>query len=224
MTEPGTKQSALARLKAHFQGDGVVRGLWLVLRFVYCRLYQIRFRECGSFFIRGPFSIHGAGHISIDSLRGGDRISIWAVDRYLDQSFQPTIKIGNGVCFSNDIHIGCTHSVTLGDGVLLGSHVYITDHDHGVYSGEAAHSAPSDPPSQRPLTSNGVVVIEDNVHIGEFVTILKNVRIGAGSIIGSQSVVTRDIPPHTIAVGSPARPIKRFCHETHRWLKLDECQ
>lgn len=222
MTGSGETRSALSRLKAHFQGDGFIRGTWLALRFLYCRLYQVRFSKCGSFFVRGPFLIRGAKYISIGSLRAGDRISIHAVDRYGAQSFTPTITIGDGVHFSNDVHIGCTHSVILGDGVLVGSHVYITDHDHGIYSGDEPHSLPSEPPSQRPLTMNGTVVIEDNVHIGEFATVLKNVRIGAGSIIGAQSVVTRDIPPDTIAAGSPARPLKRFCHTTQRWLKLDD--
>jgi acetyltransferase-like isoleucine patch superfamily enzyme len=215
-------RSAVARLRAHFQGDGLLRGSWLMLRFLYCRIYQRGFKECGSFFIRGPFTIRGAKYISIGSLRAGDRVAIYAVDRYLDQSFKPAISIGSGVCFSNDIHIGCTNSVTLGNGVLLGSHVYITDHDHGVYSGDGRHSAPGELPSQRPLTADGTVVIEDNVHIGEFVTVLKNVRIGAGSVIGSNSVVSRDIPPETIAAGIPARPLKRFCHTTQRWVKLDE--
>jgi acetyltransferase-like isoleucine patch superfamily enzyme len=222
MTGPGIQRSLLARLRAHWEWYGLFGGMWLGLRFVYCRFYQLRFRKCGSFFIRGPFLIQGAKYISIGTLRAGDRISIDAVDRYLTQSFKPTITIGNGVCFSNDIHIGCTHSVTLGDGVLLGSHVFISDHDHGIYSGETPHSAPDEPPSLRSLTSDGTVVIEDNVHIGEYVTVLKNVRIGAGSVIGSQSVVTRDIPPYTIAAGSPARPIKRFCHTSQRWLNSDE--
>jgi acetyltransferase-like isoleucine patch superfamily enzyme len=34
--------------------------------------------------------------------------------------------------------------------------------------------------------------------------------------------VTRNIPAYTIAAGNPARPIKRFCHQTLRWLNLDE--
>jgi lipopolysaccharide O-acetyltransferase len=224
MMETGREQNALERLKIHFQGDGFFRGTWLALRFLYCRLYQVRFRKCGSFFVRGRFLIRGAKYISIGSLRAGDRIFIHAVDRYRTQSFTPTITIGNGVYFSNDVHIGCTHSVILGDGVLVGSHVHITDHDHGIYSGDEPQSSPSEPPSQRPLTMNGTVVIEDNVHIGEFVTVLKNVRIGAGSIIGAQSVVTRDIPPNTIAAGSPARPLKKFCHTTRRWVKLDDAR
>ena len=100
MTDTIVKRSALFRLRAHFAGDGIIRGLLLLLRFLYCRIYQLRFRKCGSFFIRGPFLIRGAKYISIGSLRAGDRISIHAVERYGNQSFQPAITIGNDVCFS----------------------------------------------------------------------------------------------------------------------------
>ena len=92
----------------------------------------------------------------------------------------------------------------------------------GIYAGDGLHSHPDEPPSQRPLTASGTVILEDNVHVGEYVTILKNVRIGTGSIIGAHSNVTRDIPPYSIAAGNPARPLKRFCHATLRWVTLDE--
>jgi lipopolysaccharide O-acetyltransferase len=53
-------------------------------------------------------------------------------------------------------------------------------------------------------------IIEDNVWLGEFVSILPGVTIGKGNIIGANSVVTQDIPPYSIAVGTPARVAKRF--------------
>ena len=64
------------------------------------------------------------------------------------------------------------------------------------------------------------VFIEDNVWIGEFVSVLPGVRIGEGSVIGTMSVVTHDIPPFSIAVGSPARVIKRFNFATSCWERV----
>jgi lipopolysaccharide O-acetyltransferase len=61
------------------------------------------------------------------------------------------------------------------------------------------------------------VIIGDNVWIGEFVSILSGAIIGEGSIIGCNSVVNREIPPHSIAVGSPARVVKQFCFEENKW-------
>lgn len=66
------------------------------------------------------------------------------------------------------------------------------------------------------------VIIEEDVWCGANVTILKGVRIGRGSIIAAGSVVTRDIPPYTIAAGVPAKVIKqrmseqeKLNHESH---------
>ena len=61
------------------------------------------------------------------------------------------------------------------------------------------------------------VIIEDNVWLGEFVSVLPGVKIGKGAIIGSNSVVTKDIPANTIAVGSPAKVIKKYNFETKKW-------
>lgn len=52
------------------------------------------------------------------------------------------------------------------------------------------------------------IIIEDNVWIGERCTILKGVRIGQGSVIGCNSVVTKSVPPYSIAVGNPAKVVK----------------
>ncbi|MBI9032100.1 acyltransferase [bacterium] len=54
------------------------------------------------------------------------------------------------------------------------------------------------------------VVINDNVQIGTNTTILPGIVIGNGSIIGAGSVVTKDVPPHSLAVGLPAKVIKTF--------------
>jgi acetyltransferase-like isoleucine patch superfamily enzyme len=60
------------------------------------------------------------------------------------------------------------------------------------------------------------VVIEDDVWLGEFVFVLAGGRISRGSVIGTMSTVTRDIPTYSIAVGSPARIIKQFNFVTNR--------
>jgi acetyltransferase-like isoleucine patch superfamily enzyme len=59
------------------------------------------------------------------------------------------------------------------------------------------------------------VVIEDNVWLGTRSIVLKGVRIGEGAVIGAGSVVTQDIPPHCLAVGNPARPVRSI----RGWVK-----
>lgn len=53
------------------------------------------------------------------------------------------------------------------------------------------------------------IVIEDDVWIAARVNVMAGVTIGKGSVIGAGSVVTKDIPPYSIAVGTPAKVIKK---------------
>ncbi len=108
------------------------------------------------------------------------------------------INIGDNVGIS-----GCTisagRSVVIGNDVLIGSGAIITDGD--------AH--PINPEDRKAGLScvRKPVIIEDDVFIGARAVILKGVKVGKGSVIGACAVVTKDIPPYSIAVGNPARII-----------------
>ena len=132
------------------------------------------------------------------------------------QVFSPELIIGDRVNVGEYVHIGCNHRIVIGDDVLMGSKIYSTDHNHGVYRGGASDS-PEIPPVDRCLTEDESVEIGDRCWIGEFVTILPGVTIGEGCIIGSHSTVTHDIPANSIAVGSPAKVIKQWNEKNHKW-------
>ena len=138
----------------------------------------------------------------------------------LFRSFHPIIEIGDDVSFSDFNHVGAINHIKIGNHVLLGSKCYITDHNHGFYSGEEV-SSPDVPPVQRKLSCHDEVIIEDNVWLGDGVVVLPGVTIGKGSIIGSNAVVSKSIPPYSIAVGIPAHVIKQWDSETGTWLKVN---
>ena len=129
------------------------------------------------------------------------------------------IRIGDDVEMNDYVHIGAVHLVAIGDRVLIASKVFISDHDHGSYGKDGVHSDPRVAPTDRPLIASPVV-IEEDVWLGESVCVLPGVRIGKGSIIGTMSTVTRDIPPYCVAVGSPARVIKRFNFANETWERV----
>lgn len=81
----------------------------------------------------------------------------------------------------------------------------ISDNSHGDPKDMALRNIA---PNARPIYSKGAIVIGDNVWIGEKAAILAGVTIGEGAIIGANAVVTKNIPPYSIAAGIPARIIK----------------
>ncbi|MDD4912261.1 MAG: DapH/DapD/GlmU-related protein [Sideroxydans sp.] len=130
--------------------------------------------------------------------------------------FSPVIKIGQGFCASERLHISAINQIQIGDNCLFGSCVYVSDHNHGSYKGKE-QSHPSEPPIQRKLVSLGPVVIGSNVWIGDNVVIVGPIQIGNGVVIGANSVVTRDIPDAVMVAGIPAKVIKRFNSESGQW-------
>jgi len=126
------------------------------------------------------------------------------------------VEIGKNVMSYHNLHIGAIDSVVIGDRVLIASGVYISDHHHGNYSGDH-QSSPLESPIDRPLTSSPVK-IGDDVWIGERVSILPGVSIGNGVVIGAGAVVTKDLPDYVIAVGAPAKVIKKYDFNKKVWI------
>ncbi|NUR01660.1 MAG: acyltransferase [Streptomyces sp.] len=90
-------------------------------------------------------------------------------------------------------------TIALGSGVRIGAHTSLLGFNHGM--------APDRPVHQQPLTSQGITV-GDDVWIGSHVVVLDGVTIGDHCVIGAGAVVTRDLPPWSVAVGNPARPVR----------------
>ena len=133
----------------------------------------------------------------------GVRIEAWT--NHNGEVYSPSIKIGDNVLLQNDTHITAIGNIEIGDNVLFGSSVLVSDNNHGNCS---MYTDLTIPPRKRNLYSKGSIIIEKNVWIGDKATILGGVHIGEGAVIGANSVVTKNIPSYSIAVGVPARIIK----------------
>ena len=103
--------------------------------------------------------------------------------------------------------------VTIGDKVNLAQNIVISGLNHNY---EDVSKSISD---QGVITK--VVIIENDVWIGANSTILAGVHIGEHVVVGAGSVVTKDIPRYTVAIGNPAKVIKRYDFEKKQWLKLE---
>ncbi len=166
----------------------------------------------------------GLDHMTIGpDFNAGDALWLEAVLSYGEgerrMHFAPWLTVGVSARLSDNVHIACLDRIAIGDHLLCGSRVLISDHAHGRYDGPDA-SDPMTPPAQRPLVSAAPVRIGDNVWIGDGVAVLAGADIGDGCVLGANSVVTGPIPPRTIAVGSPARPVRQWEPESRTWIPL----
>ena len=111
------------------------------------------------------------------------------------------LYIGDNVAINNDIWINASGKVEIGGNVIIGPKVVIHSANHKFDR--------LDIPIKKQGHVMAAVTIEEDVWIAASVIILPGVRIGKGSIIGAGAVVTKDIPPRSIAVGNPAKVIKK---------------
>lgn len=193
-----------------FKRYGLIGSIRLLISLIYTKIFFKKSR-----LIRLPFDIRNKHLIDLgEGLTTGFGCRIEAFP--LDGNENICVKIGNNVQLNDYVHIGSVGSITIGNNVLIASKVYISDHNHGGYD-----NIKSDSPLISPFDRKQIVkpvFIEDNVWIGESVCILPGVRIGYGSVIGALSVVSKDIPPYCIAVGSPAKVIKIYDFNEEHWI------
>ena len=181
--------------------------LW---RNLYSAYIRHQFRQCGALKL-GSTQLHLFG---LRYMEFGDQVEmhfnarVQCIDYFqpTNQHFKPRLILHDHVVVQAMCHIGCIDRVEIGEWSTMGARCYITDHTHGGTSREELLL----PPRKRPLVSRGPVKIGKYVHLGEGVCVMPGVTIGDYSVIGAGAVVTRDIPPFSIAVGSPAKVIKQI--------------
>jgi len=166
--------------------------------------------------IRFPFDVRGKQYMSISkgfTAGVGCRLEAYPVGE------NKVLYIGENVQINDYVHISAMENVCIGANVLIASKVFISDLNHGSYGTDDVHDCPNTPPNERKLYAKPVI-IEENVWLGEFVSVLPGVTIGRGTIVGSNSVVSKSLPPYVIAVGTPAKPVKKYNFESKRWEKI----
>ena len=154
-------------------------------------------------YFRSVAQLHDTQYIHIgDNNCFGKDLYLTTWGGYKDK---PLLRIGNNCSFGAYNHITCANKITIGDSLLTGKWVTITDNSHG----ETDKSTLEMRPQKRPITSKGPVIIGNNVWIGDKATILPGVTIGDGAVIAANAVVTKDVPAYYVAGGNPAKVIKR---------------
>lgn len=136
----------------------------------------------------------------------------WAAERLLDDAgteinveHGATFGSGNGIRLGNRSGIGIDAelhgTITIGDDVMMGPRCTMLSRNHEI-------DDTSRPMNQQGFGEDRPIVIEDDVWFGANVTVTSGVRIGKGSVIAAGAVVTKDIPPYSVAGGVPARVLR----------------
>lgn len=123
----------------------------------------------------------------------------------------PVVTIGDRCLIGRGSGIVGHFSIEIGNDVWTGHNVYITDQNHGYEDVTRPISQQSQP--------ERAVKIGDGSWLGYGSVVLPGVTIGEHCVIGANSVVTRDVPSFSVAVGVPARVIKKYVDNS--WVEID---
>jgi len=181
-------------------------------RLIWIMLFGSNFKRFGrKSSIQFPLRIQNAKYIEI-----GNNVSImkkaWLVAIKIDHH-TPSLSIGNGTRIGHYFLISSVRDVKIGEKVLIADKVYISDNLH-------SYEDVTIPIMSQPTVFKRSVHIGDESWIGEKVSII-GASIGKHSVIGANSVVTKDIPDYCVAGGTPARVIKRYNFNTKEWQRVD---
>jgi acetyltransferase-like isoleucine patch superfamily enzyme len=161
-------------------------------------------------FIKSPLAIGGHKNIEIGKdVFIGYKTWIAAVPH--TGASECLLQFGDGCTIGNFNHIYATKRIVFGKKVLTADKIYITDNLHEYMNINIAII-------DQPIRQINEVLIGDGSWIGENVCII-GASVGKNSVIGANSVVTKNIPDYSVAVGNPAKIIKRYCFETKGWKK-----
>lgn len=189
-----------------FGGEKLKRHMKLIIRILTNRDSNLRSHV--KFFISKAF--HRNIHL-VDEVIFGRNSSILAkkgnvtVGDYLRLSdgtvvsaISGNVKIGNSVFINRNCSIVCRKHIEIGDMVSIGPNVTIWDHDHNYDNSTICEAG----------YKTGEIIIEKECWIGAGAIILRNTRIGEGSVVGAGTVIKGDIPPHSLVTSNRELIIK----------------
>ena len=175
-------------------------------------------------YFKGTRNLYIGPQITINKIKFlniGRNVSIGRNSRFLfiteygGKKYVPKVDIGKDVSIGNRFSILSAASVQIDNHCLIASDVLITSENHGINPEEGYSYAFT------PLSAKEVV-IGKGCWIGEKASILPGVILGERCIVAANSVVTKSFPAYTLIAGVPAKAIKTYNFDTHRWEKVEK--
>ena len=172
--------------------------------------------------IGNPYLIHVGNDVKLGPssvLRALERVpGSWLEHpegEHVSQTFTPELRIGDRVTATGMLQVIAHERIVIEDDVMFATNVFICDGLHGFERGDI-------PYKYQGIFRVAPIHIGRGSWLGQNVVVLPGVRIGACAIIGANSVVTKDVPAHSIAVGSPAKVTRRWNAATKSWQAVTD--
>lgn len=172
---------------------------WYLVRYWRFAVWRLRHREV----VTEGFVFLGKDVI-LDAVPGRARLVVgrWVHlgDGTRIMAHDGCVRVGDKCVFGSDVTVTGYLDIELGASCLVADDVYVTDFDHRTDD------------LTLPIKDQGIVKapvrIGPDCWLGTKAVVLRGVRVGEGSVVGAGSVVTRDVPAWSVAVGAPARPVR----------------
>jgi acetyltransferase-like isoleucine patch superfamily enzyme len=156
----------------------------------------------GGFFIRFP--VEGELLEALDSGRLAiGRDTLLEPGCWLTLSPEARITIGQGCFLNRETMLAASELIEIGDHVMFANHCFVGDSDH-------AYDDPERPITHQGFVKRGPIRIGSNCWFGVHCVVMGGVTIGERTVVGSNSVVTKDLPPGVIAAGAPAKVLREI--------------
>ena len=147
------------------------------------------------------------------NVRIKDYCRIDCIDKWNGQVYTPDLKIGKGVIINDYFTAFVTDKCSIGDDCIFANRCTIVTENHGIN--------PENPlPYHKQALINGPVSIGRNCWIATEVIFLPNSSIGDNVVVAAHSVVNKQFPSNVIIAGAPAKIIKKYNFDRHRWEKI----
>lgn len=140
--------------------------------------------------------VRGRPFVDAPNAVAGDSLRIYSVERTTAIKGAGRLRIGNDVFLNSGVWLECWTEVTIGDHVVVGWDVTITDSDMHGLAGEPVREKP--------------VALGSGSWVGAHSIILPGVNVGTMSMVAAGSVVTRDVPARHLVAGNPARVVREI--------------
>lgn len=185
----------------------------IILRYIKLYKFKIHCRKFNCKIIK-PLILNNPEYIHLNKcvrIKEGARIECY--NKFAGKMLSPELSIEENVIIGYNFSCLVADKIRIGKNTILASNVLITSENHGI-------NPEIETPYYEQELSVGPVSIGEGCWIGEKVIILPNVKIGNKCIIAAGAIVTKDIPDYSMAVGIPAKVIKKYDLKKHEWISV----